>query len=94
MAYKLEVNNPEFPKDAEFDCDGILVKNGESVTLTKEDEIAFIARWGSEIKDIYGHGTVAKVTGSSELSKKEKEEAMPTASVEAAPETTAEDGGE
>jgi hypothetical protein len=94
MPYKLEVNNPEFPKDAEFDCDGILVKNGSSVTLTKEDEIAFIARWGSEIKDIYGHGTIAKVTGSSELSKKEREDAMPTASVTAEAEATAENGGE
>lgn len=77
MAYKLEVNHPDFEKDFEFDCDGILVKNGHSVTLTEEDERAFIARVGRTVKEIYGHGTVAKLTGSSELSTKEKDEIMP-----------------
>lgn len=72
MAYKLEVDHPDFPKGFEFDCDGILVKNGETKTLSKEDETLFLARWGEDVKHFYGHGTVAKVTGSSELSSKEK----------------------
>jgi hypothetical protein len=46
MAYKLEVNHPDFPKDWEFDCDGVLVKNGGSTTLTEEDEGAIFARSG------------------------------------------------
>jgi hypothetical protein len=79
MAYKLEVNHPDFPKGFEFDCDGLLVKNGESKTLTKEEELAFISRWGNDVEHYYGQGTVAKVTGSSGLSKKEREEAMPSA---------------
>lgn len=77
MAYKLEVNHPDFPKGFEFDCDGILVKNGETRTLTKEDELAFISRWGNDVKHYYGHGTIGKVTGSSELTAKEKAEATP-----------------
>lgn len=75
MAYTLEVNHPHFPKGFEFDCDGILVKNGESRKLTKEDELGYISRWGKDVKALYGHGTVAKVTGSSELTTKEKTEA-------------------
>jgi len=75
VAYTLEVDHPDFPKGFEFDCDGILVKNGESRKLTKEDELAFIGRWGNDVKHFYGHGTHAKVTGSSELSTKEKSEA-------------------
>ena len=75
MAYKLEVNHPDFPKGWEFDCDGILVKNGESRTLTDEDELAFIARVGRPVKEIYGHGEHAKLTGSTELTAKEKAEA-------------------
>jgi len=75
MAYKLEVDLPDFEKGFEFDCDGILVKNGESVALTAEDELRFIAKWGRPIKEIYGHGEHAKLTGSSELTSKEKAEA-------------------
>ena len=74
MAYKLEVDHPDFPKGFPFDCDGILVENGETKTLTKEDELLFLARWGQDVKHFYGHGTVAKVTGTSELSSKEKSE--------------------
>ena len=97
MAYKLEVDHPDFPKGFEFDCDGILVENGSSKTLTKEDELAFISRWGHDVKHFYGHGTYAKVTGSSELSSKEKKEATPEVSDQ--PETVEDaldnkDGGE
>lgn len=89
MAYKLEVNHPDFDKGFEFDCDGILVKNGETRTLTKEEELVFIARWGNDVKHFYGHGVIAKVTGSSELSSKEKTDAL-----SAVPEVEPEDGGE
>lgn len=91
MAYKLEVKHPDFPDDAEFDCDGILVKNNSSVTLTAEDELAFISRHteGRSVKDIYGHGTYAKVTGSTELTTKaEKDQA------EALVESKDKDGGD
>ena len=80
MAYVLTVDHPDFPKGFKFDCDGIMVENGESRTLTEEDEIAFIARWGKDVKHFYGHGTVAKLSGSTELSKKQRDELMPEAS--------------
>jgi len=86
VAYKLEVDHPDFPKGFEFDCDGILVKNGSAVSLTKEDEQNFISRWGHDVKHFYGHGTIAKVTGSSELSTKEKSEALAAAPPETKPE--------
>jgi hypothetical protein len=67
VAYKLEVNHPDFPKDWEFDMDGVLVKNGGSVTLTEEDEIAIFNRSGGlTVKEVYGHKDVPdhiKLTG-------------------------------
>jgi len=74
VAYKLEVNHPDFPKDWEFDLDGIACKNGHSVTVDEDEERAFLARVGKPIKDIYGHSTIVKLTGTSELSSKEKSE--------------------
>jgi hypothetical protein len=67
VAYKLEVNHPDFPKDWEFDMDGVLVKNGGSVTLTEEDEISIFNRSGGlTVKEVYGHKGVPeyiKLTG-------------------------------
>lgn len=67
MAYKLEVNHPDFPKDWEFDMDGVLVKNGGSVTLTEEDELAILNRSGGlTVKEVFGHKNVPeyiKLTG-------------------------------
>ena len=75
MAYKLEVNHPDFPKDWEFDLDGIACKNGHSVTISEDEERAFVARVGRPIKDIYGHSKKnVKLSGTSELSTKEKTE--------------------
>ena len=89
MAYTLEVDHPDFPDDQEFDCDGILVKNKSSRKLTAEDELAFISRHaeGRTVKDIYGHGTYVKLTGSTELTTKAEKEA-------AAAISDAKDGGE
>lgn len=75
MAYKLEVNHPDFPKDWEFDMDGVLVKNGSSVTLTEEDEANLFNRSGGlTVKQVYGHKDVPdyiKLTGSKESDLKE-----------------------
>jgi hypothetical protein len=70
MAYTLEVNHPDLPKGTEMDCDGILVENGSSRKLTAEDELAFLGRVGRSVKDIYGHGTFAKLSGTTELDTK------------------------
>jgi hypothetical protein len=74
MAYKLEANHPDYPKDTEFDCDGILVPNGGSVTVTEEMERAFYAKNARPIKEIYGHSAIVKLSGSSSLSAKEAAE--------------------
>jgi hypothetical protein len=70
MAYKLEVNHPAYPKDWELDMDGVLVKNGGSVTLTEEDEAAIFQRSGGlTVKEVYGHKDVPdyiKLTGTKE----------------------------
>lgn len=70
MAYKLEVNHPDFPKDWEFDMDGVLVKNGSSVTLTERDEISIFNRSGGRtVKEVFGHKDVPdyiKLTGTKE----------------------------
>lgn len=73
MAYKLEVNHPDFPKGWEFDCDGIAVKNGETVDISAEQEEHFAAKWGQPISDFYRkNGAVAKLTGTSALSNKKE----------------------
>ena len=74
MSYKMEVNHPDFPKDWMFDLDGIACKNGGSVTVDEEMERSFLARVGRPIKEIYGHSEIVKLTGTSELSSKEKTE--------------------
>ena len=75
MAYKLEVNHPDFPKDWEFDMDGVMVKNGSSVTLSEADELAILNRSGGlTVKEVFGHKNVPeyiKLTGSKESDVKE-----------------------
>lgn len=75
MAYKLEVNHPDFPKDWEFDMDGVLVKNGSSVVLSEADEEAIFNRSGGlTVKEVFGHKGVPdyiKLTGSKESELKE-----------------------
>lgn len=75
MAYKLEVNHPDFPKDWEFDMDGVLVLNGSTKTLSLEDEAAVFNRAGGRtVKEVFGHKDVPdyiKLTGSKESDLKE-----------------------
>lgn len=72
MAYKLEVNHPDFPKDFPFNCDGILVKNKGSVTVTEEMELRFLKKQGKTLKDVYGHSELVKLSGTSELTTDKK----------------------
>jgi len=72
VAYKLEVNHPAYPKDFEFNLDGILVKNKGSVTVTEDMERKFLKKQRKTIKEIYGHSEIVKLSGTSELSTEEK----------------------
>jgi len=69
MALKLEVDHPNYPKDMEFDLDGIAAKNGGTVNVTEEMEAAFAAKNGKTIREIYGHSKIVKVSGTSEVKK-------------------------
>ena len=88
MSYKMEANHPEYPKGTEFDCDGILVKNGSSVTVTADMERAFIAKNHRTIKELYGNSEIIKLSGTSELSSKEKGELEDVHSLEAVAEAS------
>ena len=74
MAYKLEFHNPEYPKGIEFDIGGVLVKNGGSLTLTEEQEQGIVTRRGMSVKDALSNNVHLKITGTSELSKKDVNE--------------------
>lgn len=91
MAYKLEANHPDYPKDTEFDCDGIMVPNGGSVTVTEEMERAFLSKNGRPIKELYGHSAIIKLSGSSSLSAKEQAALAPSEPVVEAEESEAEE---
>lgn len=73
MPLKVSYENPAFPKDYEFDVHGIgLVKNGGSVTLSKEQEESAVAVLGMPLKD-YAKGGTVKVEGTTELKPSEVE---------------------
>lgn len=74
MPYKMEANHPDYPKGTDFDCDGIMIPNGGSITVTEEMERAFFAKNARPIKDLYGHSAIIKLSGSSSLSAKETAE--------------------
>lgn len=76
MAYKLELKHPDFEDGHELDFGGVLVKNGGSKTLTEEEEQAVVARHGASLKDALGNSSFLKVSGTSELSKKEISEIL------------------
>ncbi len=71
MAFKLEMKNPEQPEGTLFDLGGLGIKNGESLTLTEDQEQAVVARHGATLKDALGNNVYLKVSGTSEMSKKE-----------------------
>jgi hypothetical protein len=77
VAFKLEVNHPEFPKGWEFDMDGVVVKNGGSVTLTEQDELNVLGRaQGRTVDEVYGHEDVPeyiKFSGTSAIKQPKKE---------------------
>jgi hypothetical protein len=71
MAYKLEVKHPQFEDGLELDFGGIMVPNNGSVTLTEEQEQAVVARHGKPLKDALENDIFLKISGTSELSKRE-----------------------
>lgn len=68
MSVEIAYNNPDFPKDTEFDLGGVLVKNGGSTKLNEDQEQSFVARHGKAVKDYFENSALAKVTGSPKFS--------------------------
>ncbi len=71
MAFKIEMKHPEQPEGTLFDLGGIGIKNGESITMTEDQEQAVVARHGATVKEALGNNQFLKLSGTSELSKKE-----------------------
>jgi hypothetical protein len=80
MALKLTLKDEQFPKDQEFDVGGVLLQNGQSKTLSEEEEQALVSRHGMSVKDYFQGNEAIKVEGSA------------TVKIEAEPEE--EEGGE
>jgi hypothetical protein len=66
MAYKLEYNDPAFPKDTVFDLGGVGVKNGSSVTVDAETQARVEAHHGKPLKEALGNSPFVKISGSKE----------------------------
>lgn len=72
MALKVTYNSPAHEKGAEVEVVGLgLLKNGESRTLTDEDELNFFSLHGESVKDKLGKDEMFKVEGTVEVRKSE-----------------------
>lgn len=60
---ELEVNFPDYEKGAEIDLGGILVINGKTTTVSEDQELAFVGRWGKPVRDKLDGNKNVKVTG-------------------------------
>lgn len=68
MALKISYKNDAFPKDYEFDIHGVgLVKNGGTVTLSKEDEERAVGILGMPVKEYVKGSDDVSVEGTTEL---------------------------
>lgn len=74
---EVAMNHPDFPKGMVFDVGGILVPNGESVTLDEDQEQSFVARNRAPVKDRLAGNPMIKVTGSSKFSSTQVEKMFP-----------------
>lgn len=78
MAYSLKFEHPHFPEDKEFSIDFIgMVKNGESIEVSEDQERLFIASNGRTIEDAFKGNASIEVSGSSSLSSDEVKGLLP-----------------
>ena len=49
---EISVDFPDYEKGLEIDLGGLLVKNGESTEISEDQELAFVARHGTPVRDI------------------------------------------
>lgn len=68
MALKLTIDHSAFPKGHQFEIRGIgTVLNGETVTLTAEQEADYVRETGKLVQDGIESGGDVKVTGTPEV---------------------------
>lgn len=68
MSLKISYNNPAYPKGEELDLTGVgIIKNGSTVTLDEDAELAFVSRTGQSVKDYFKGSEVVKIEGQSEV---------------------------
>lgn len=67
MALKVQMKHPSQGPDAEFAIPGLgMVKNGDTVTMTAEQEEMAFAMTGMHIKDYFKDNEMVTVSGTSE----------------------------
>lgn len=77
MPVEITYNNPDFPKDTEFDVGGVLVKNGKTVKLDEEAELAFVSRHQKAVKDKLSNNEHLTVGGTAKYGPAEVEKMFP-----------------
>jgi hypothetical protein len=88
MPLSVSFSNPDFPEGLEFDIGlGVPVPNGKSVELDHDAELSFVSKKQMGVKDYFKDSEQIKVSGSTELDKKELEAHLGTEIVEAPPES-------
>ena len=64
MSLEVTVKNDQFPDDYEFDVRGLgLFKNGETRTVSDEEEAAFLAVHGRTVREAAGNSATVSVKG-------------------------------
>lgn len=81
MSVEIEYNNPDFPKDTEFDLGGVLVPNGGKVKLDDDQELAFVSRHQKAVRDKLGNSDNVTVTGTAKYGPAEVEKMFPAPQV-------------
>lgn len=71
MALKITYHNPDFAKGMEFAVEGLVVKNGETATLSEKDERLLVSRTGKSVRELFKDSQQVKVEGSQEMTNKE-----------------------
>jgi hypothetical protein len=77
MSLEVTLDNPVYPKGTEFDLGGLLVKNGETLELTDEQEQSFVSRHQKSVRSQLSNHQHITVKGKGKLSDEKIEELYP-----------------
>lgn len=88
MALTVKYNNAALPEGQPVDIGGVLVENGGSVELTREQEDTLVSRVGMLAKDYFKDSEDVEVSGNPFLSQSDLDERFPAADEEEQPVNT------